>query len=520
MAREVSRVHAILLLALLAIPSAAALEARGSFTVQGRMQVPSPVLEGAPLALALDDGGGLGIDRLVLRASVLNVTIHRSQGVGLIEEAVGPQRGFYVTSGRSNESFVLHNATIRLASVETYGIVGLDADGRARARMETDGLVEAAPALRSTLAAGDRTTDSDAEDDVRYYHAELDRPHLFARGAGDMTFAGPGKVKLFGMTLDVSADESTPRLHLTRSQPSPGVVQDTWAVLRADDLEIEVRSPRSWQAAFLDLRLEWDGEARFRAVEGRVSTPGPTYAAPPGPVSITGAFQGDLLPEARQGNPRGRLDLEGDLARSTLAASGPATAPARAEASLLPWIAVGLVAAAGSAGGALLLLRRRPKDGPDAAAAPVAATAPGASPEALVERAHAFLERGDMRQALHWITRARRVAPTSASVCLTQAFLLGELGEIDQALQAYREAARLAPADAEASLCAARLAHQSGRRPEEVEDLLEQTLARDPSHVQEIEADAFFAGFAGRPRFEHMVETAWKRHVSNLSDPE
>lgn len=512
---------ALALLALIVLPSAAALETEAVFIVQSRIRVASPTIEGPAIALCVVDNHELALDHLVLRAPALNVSVYRSQGVGALESTVTPLAGFYTVLNRRGETFTLHNVTLRLVSQDGFGYVGINGGAGARARLDADVAAFMAPSVRSEISTS-VSSDPDPRDASRYYYAEISQPHVFADGAGPLTFTGPGKAKLYGMVLEWAADENSSRIALGRSSPTPGVIQDTWLVVEGADLHVEVSTPRPWQAAFSQASVDWSGEARFRAVDGRVSTPTLAYTARPGAIAVVGSFHGDIQTEVRRGDPFARFDLQGDLSSTTLAAASAATAPVPAEATLAPWLTLAAAAVvAGAAGGALLLRRRRPTE-KRVAPRPRASPTPdqAATPERCVAQAHAFLEQGDMRQALHWIGLARRAAPTSASVCLTQAFLLGELGEVDQALHAYREAARLAPGDAEPSLCAARLAHQSGRPHEVTEDLLEQALARDPTTVQEIDSDRFFDALSGRPRFDHMVEAAWKRHVANLSEPE
>ena len=137
-----------------------------------------------------------------------------------------------------------------------------------------------------------------------------------------------------------------------------------------------------------------------------------------------------------------------------------------------------------------------------------------------MDKAEERIQAEDFPEALRWLVLARQLAPTSVSVCATQGFVLARLGRVDEALDAYQDASRLAPADGEHALVAARLAHGSGRPAPQVEDLLEVALSRDPSQVEEVERDGFFASLAARPRFEHMVDSAWRRFVGDLSSPD
>ena len=512
MAREVL---AALFLATALLPVAQALEARGSFIVEGPLALPSSTTaSGEGIAFFLDfDKRPVGL--LVLQAAEVEVTQFWRETTGAV--VAGSQ--VKVSAGQvTNQTRVLHNATFTLVSSQKVGYVGADLrEGRSGLRLTAESGGAVTGATRTVFVSANSTNKTPSADEWHEYHATVARPHLRAEGRGAAEVEGAGRVKVSGLELEVVSDEGRMRLRTGRHETSPLHVEDSWLVLKSDAFALEVRSEAVWRTALSEAAASWSGTVTFRPVQGALATEGDTYSAEGGRVSLRGTFETSLRPELDAGGARLRLDIHGDLADTTLATASRPAAPVARDLGVLPWLGlgVGLAAVSALAGGAILRRRAaRPRP------APAAARASEASAERCVGQAEACLLEGDFRKALHWILQARRAAPTSASVCSTQAFILAELGRVDEALRAFQDAARLAPAEGEHALSAARVAQQAGRPAHLVEDLLEQALARDPSFVEEIENDGLFSDLAGRPRFDHMVESAWRRFTSDLSEPE
>ena len=498
------------LVALSALPQAAALDATGSFSVVGGIEFPQgSVLQGSPLALFLrgDAAQEPTFAEFRFTASEMTVWVVQEERLEVDGGLLAPG---YLSLSKRNDTYVLHNVTVSLLDQRPGAFVGADLSRGGLLALEGGGSVEARD--RSALASHEATNPS-ASRDLPYYHREIREPHLLSAMPGGVRYEGGLSVKMSNMVLLLDAEENATRI-VAESDPPEGATGRnfrSWVVLESRDAVLEATSEQPWSAALVDGEVEWSGQVRFRCVSGALTAAGRTSRTTAGPVALDGAFAGSLLPDVGSGLARGLLTMRGELATSTMAASANGVASLGPSPFLLPWLALvgGTVVAVGA--GALVLRRRR--------RAPVAATL-GSTPEECVQRANDLIQAGYYTAATRWLAKARRLAPTSASVCASQAFVLGEVGKVEEALQAYLEASRLDPSEGEHALSAARLSHKAGRRPELVEDLLEQALARSPRLVEEIESDGYFEGLAGRPRFDHLLERAWRRHTANLSAPD
>lgn len=507
---------AVALVLAVMLPQAAALEATGSFAVAGDIQFPEgTAVHGAPLVVFRNEryGGPLALADFEVHAETLRVSRHRSDGVYADTGVMSLGTDYQLTSGHAD--YTLHNVTVRLVAEDAEGHLALEAAEGARFAFFAGASVAMEARHHTVLASGD-SADGRGAPTFSYYRNEVAKEHLLLSGPGRVHVEGPARLVVYGLTVSLDADENQTEVDTgpSPSRTGAGTSAQTWLVLEADGLSADLSSRGAWQVAAKDATVEWTGPTVFRCIRGELSTSDGRYAATPRPVSLEGAFVGALWPEGKGRAVYARLEVQGELSRTTLEAAADAVVPRAPGPSLLPWLAVGAAVAVAGAGGALAWRRgARPPPAPEPVADAFAA-------EECVDKADELIQRGAFDEALGWITHARRLAPTSASVCATQAFLLGEAGRVDDAIAAYREASRLAPAEAEYALNAARLAHQAGRPAEVVEDLLEQALARDPAQIPEVERDGFFRDLASRPRYEHMAERAWARFVADLSGPD
>lgn len=495
-------------------PLVGAQETEGSFVARGAVSLSPDSEVGGPLLAALLHQPIVGNDIVSCSFTATRVVVHEYS-----LNAIGSPVAGYVHQGAQRVgTYEFTNPRVRLVPIQSPSHVGLDPMGVASATL-TFASEGATTARDHSVIESDAYLPAHSRYDVEYYHRQVDALHMLSEGPGVLAVEGAVVAKVYGMRAILESDEGT-RIFDTgmfEARPDATVPEGTlmrvrWIVVEAEEISLTAESLARVTIATSHVQGVSAGSISFHAESGRIENGTGSREVPDGSVRLDGTYEAVLVPALQADELLTSVRLHGQPPAGRLDAGTQGTA-VPVGVGAFPWLVVlGAVAACGVGVGALQLRRRaRP-------AAPAVADAEF-SAEDCYRQAEAQIEAGDFAKALGWIERARRLAPTSVAACATHAFVLGELGRFEEALRLYQEASRLAPSEGEHALSAARLALQAGRPRDVVEDLLEQALSREPSLVEEVEAEAAgsFAALAGRSRYDLLVQAAWRRHLAGLS---
>lgn len=523
---------AAILAATLLLPVAAGAPAEGLFTVEGEVRVPSGAyLETTPLGIFL--GGTkqadppLDFTSFLIQADSLEL-VERTKKRAAASIPIRDQPATLPSMPGSDtvSSRTLRNVTITIEGTLGKGYVAIEnTSSTSHTSLLGAGPAALASVTRSDFSSSNISVGEGVDANPAYYRI-VSSPHALVSAPGELSFEGEGKMKLYGMTLALSHDESDQGDDRIRTggwyeteggleeSPEAGFYIQSWVIITGGNLRFQASSPQGWKLAGGETLLDWHGAAAFRATSGTLETPSTVYGASrSSPILLDGTFQA-TLETVGVNTVSSRLQVTGDLDQTNLPVTQTkAVLPTPGGASTLLW--VGLIVGVAVAAGGVVQWRRRAGSRAVAAAVVPAAPEPILSPamaaEYYVGLAEQALQFDDHAKALHWISLAREASPTSSDVATTMAYVLGELGEYDEALAMYEEASRLDPSEGEADLNAARLAARAGKPAEVIEALVLRALDRSPEFVFDVEEDLEFRPLAVRASFREALARAWDR---------
>lgn len=521
-------VAAFILAATLLLPAAKAAPAEGLFSIQGDIRLPEGAyLRSEPLGIFLGGTGQsdppLDFTGFLLQAEELGLTIYETKNTAAsLPTHDHPATAPYPIDGKDQTVRTLSNATITVQGRLEKGYVALEnASASSAASLLSTASALLTSVARTEFADANATVGGESVDANPTYYRVLSTPHALSTAPGHLSFDGSAKLKLYGMTLRVVADDGPHTIRTggwyetqdVQGVPQAGVYVQRWVVLTGEGIRFQASSTQEWRLAGGATALDWQGEATFRATSGTLETPDAVYGISQDasrPTSLDGTFQATLGTRG-SGAVTSELRVVGELAQTNLpVAQSKSILSTPSGSSVLLWLGLAVGVAVGA--GTFVHWRRH-----GAARAPVAPPveelplSPALAAEYYVGLAEQALQFDDHAKALHWISLAREASPTSSDVATTMAYVLGELGQYDEALAAYEEASRLDPWDGEADLNASRLAAQAGKPPEVVETLVVRALERTPEFVFDVEEDLEFRPLAMRPAFREALARAWDR---------
>lgn len=432
-------------------------------------------VQGACHALLIhSEKAPLRLDRATITGANVRIIDHA------LEWIEGPYGDAYVVDRPIRDDYVAKNARITLAPGQR-GHLGLHPQDHCEATYTPDqpaAAIATSDSHLTTLNDGSLAPDNNPPDAYYYGHRQIGK-HVLATGTGHVTLRATGTVQIMGAVVLVNADNTAPKRHETGhfADDRPITYGETrWITIQGDNLTLDLASPRIPILAAYHT-LQGDGFV----VDGT----GATFT-PPSRNPLLGA-----LPT------NGGLPLAGGTLLLALLIAGT---------------------------GAHLLHRhrrlQRAHDAHDPTLLAVHDPHEEWDAEECLARAETHIENERFDRALPWIERARLLAPTSSTATATHAFLLGILGHHDKAIDLYEQASLLAPHDGEHLLAAARLAHQTGKPPETVEDLLQRALDRDPNLIREFDPEDEFQDLSERDPFQAILGHAWERVLGERADGE
>lgn len=515
-----ARVAPFLVAALLLLPAASAIPAKGTLTTaKGLVLPPETLLSGAGMGFYLGSlHATLPLESLVIRAEQLKVTeyaIHfiEADAPGLPYPA-GAERGRDEPRER-----VLNNVTLTLDGGLQYGYVAVESsplDSTLRLFSTSSSELQGLDSTTWRFTPGVEETRSDRDDG---YARVLHGSHVAVSASGLIELDGKAKLKLLGMTLAVTSDEGSTIFRTGDFWETETPVRERttrWITIHSDSLALAATADAPWLAAASEIDASWEGTATLKSASGRLTSDSAAYDAVRSDVHLTGSFVSGIFPVPKDDEVNTLVRLDGDLHDTSLRAVATQRAPIGSQ-SIWPLLLVGIALVAGGSTVGMLLFRggakkSDPPVGQDTGTGALPLNAPPQmTAEYYVGLAEQALQFEDHVKALHWITLARQTAPTSAHVATTMAYVLGELGHYEEALEAYEEASRLDGTDGEADLNAARLACQAGQPVEVVERFLLRALERSPEHVVDVEDDPELRLVMERPAVRKGIRAAWDR---------
>lgn len=492
--RKSSTVLAVLLLVLL-VPAAAAtsgeLEAR-SLVLPESAAVSGPVAD-VWLADTSDVTG------FAVTAPHAHLEVYELQSIEVRSNPEGPGVGQPLSKDPSMKPYELQNVTITLIPGRQAGWAGIQpSTGATHPSLTAQG--ESIVAARPSGVEGNDAQHASREPDPDFYNVghEIGQPYVEWQGTGGFTLRGSSFVKLVG--LDVDVRDATQSFTLATGQfrdDSVAVHNHTfrWASLWLDDATLLVQTRGGVLVAFDQAQANWDGMTLLDLVGGTVDLNGASYAVTPGQGRMSGSFQSFLAPSVTDPT-RTSIQFSGDIASASFARlppSGPSSPLGGWDAR---WLILGVGLVVGGAGAAVVTARiaRSRRE--------------GLGLEELVELGNIAAEDGRFGEALDWVRRARKLAPTSESLAIDEGFFLESLGMLDEAALLYQEASRLEKGG-EGDFALARLAMSHGGSLAEAETRLVRALQRQPTLVYEI--DETFAPLRRRPGAEAAIGQALSR---------
>lgn len=409
------------------------------------------------------------------------------------------------------------NLRVELAGPPTAGYVGLAVNRTSSWRMDATSHASAEPREETDLMSEAAITNPQTKHSEEYYYQKIQGLHVLLESPGTLTFQGGASLKARGLPLRMISAEGD-ALFDTRNGPgtTPVGYEVRWIVIESREITVEISSGQQWQAASKAISLRWAGDCVLDSLGGSIQTGEGVHPIGAGMGVIRGTFESSVVPALAGERPVLQMSFRGDLDSTTYAPSASQARIATLAPGSITLALVAVTVASTAGGGTFLLLRARRRQAatrPPPPPPPLEADpAPPAdlTPELCVSLAETQVQTECWPRALHWITLARQMCPTSATVRATEAFVLGELGQTEEALAAYEEASRLDPEEGEHDLNAARLALRRGHPVEVVEAFVLRALARSPHLVGEVEPDdALMEALGGRPAFRAAVVEAW-----------
>lgn len=508
-------------IAILLLPTVAAVAGEGEFSIEGGTFLPTEAeIRLQPLAVFTNDTRGL--HDLRLEAGEVRLTEYEERFVvgapGPMGVRVSEDNGPVLVSIRT-----LHDVHLHLSEASREGTLGIYPGPAALARL----LSASAPVIegRAETHVGNQRDVSGGEADRSdfYYEQNLRHPHLLVHAQGTLLYEGAGALKLMGPDVLVSSrDEPVFKLETgerrtgrTPDEAAPAVDEHVlrWAIVEFADARLEMATRSEWAIAAKGVDADWRGPALFTPQEGFLNTPRGSYVVEGKPARLTGELSGRFLPRLSGGEVTTLLQVQGDVEHTTLRlVEGPLGPRLMKDPDFQPLrlLVVASVVGVGVMAGGVSWLRRHPLAVlPRRREAPHAESLPFTVEDCMAAAAEAADDE-DWPRAAEWLVRVRRLAPTSARTCADLAHAYCQMGQWEEGLRMYDEASRLS-VDGEADFNAAVVALENGLPVEDVEERLVRALHRSPNYVVDVETDPSFAPLRGRPSFERIMREAWER---------
>lgn len=504
-------------LSVLGVPTALAAEAHGDVLVSS-FSLPADAQAGGELKVAMLNHMKHPLPLSHFRIEAASMRVH---------EYEAPHLDAQVTQLRTEtrqRSYNLTNVAITLGGETQLGYVAAVADHGSTWTISGSQPLSFESREETTLTSDRATAASASRPSDRFFVQHLRGAHVLAEGAGSVVLEGSGVLKIFGLPLILTSDENVSYFKTGRFQESPlAQVEYRWVYIEATEFRIETVSPLEWLIASGQGSAQWNASFALDSLGGSLWTDEGRIDVRPGTGAISGSFSSSFVPLVVHGQCAIQMALLGDFDSTTYPYGERTSAPRAPPLAGSDAFTSLMVALTVAGGGALLALHRirAPRAGRQDGAAAVHPSAPpppaidaaslhDLTPELCVSLAETQVQMECWPRALHWITLARQMCPTSASIRATEAFVLGEMGQTEEALAAYEEASRLDPEEGEHDLNAARLALRRGQPVDVVEAFVLRALARTPGLVAEVEPDdALTEALGVRPAFRAAVVEAW-----------
>lgn len=422
-----------ILLALLLVPTAWAEPAEGSLFVEGPLLLDAAgALDFTPLAIYTNRSADL--EGFVLETPRL--TVYRYNWSFAETDLVATRLA--TRTGGVEAKYVLTNVTVTQTDDDPIGYFGVY-PGRTMG-----GSLAFAPgsvftaSLPQTLGNSPIAEETPTPD--RYaFGLPVRANHILAEASGTLALSGPGAVKAEGLDLrfDASENVTVVRTGISRSASTPAATEryEAWVFLEWSEGTLSLGSRGGLQVASAQFDGRFEGGFVASDATGTVSTAGHTYEARGTETAVRGDFAVELLASTSR-EAKMAVSLAGDLSDTSIA--GRARVEPGVSGQGVGW-GVGLVVLGVAVGAAAFAFHRvRSARGP-------------LDLEEYRELAIQAMEAGRHGEALEWLERARRLAPSSAALLLDEAHCRGEMGDLEGALSSYDEAERLSPNDGEAA---------------------------------------------------------------------
>lgn len=330
-----TRVAAIATLLAIAffLPSAAAQQAAGTFTVSDTRFPAGGAAAVEPLALL--DNATSGETLFSGHAAVATVCLYeKARTVAQTPLKDTPVEEIATQSSDTTEDCSqFTNPTFRLISGgEHAGWFGIHPKNDTRVSVTPSKPYNVESRVASTLTNRDGNTASASSEEGPAWDAYIARisgDHLATAVEGAIEVSGDGALKLLGMDLEVSGDEGTLEYRTGTFDESGPVHTRTYRWLYVDfesaTLVLESTGPVTIAAKTMDSEI--NGEIRFVATEGRLACSGASYQPRPRQLeTLRGVFSASLHPISNAAT----LTVEGQLVATSLQRSAVPTSPLQA----------------------------------------------------------------------------------------------------------------------------------------------------------------------------------------------
>lgn len=403
------------------------------------------------------------------------------------------------------------NATVTVGATNTDGFLGLYP---ADARITIDGVEPIRITSRAQGTLKSHTAATDDTPDLERYHQTLDEPHLYIAGRGVVQIDGGWAAKVMGPTLRFSAAEGTKEVETGEFHPSPGETIFRWVYLEVSEGSLSFQTRAApFEVIAPQADATWRGKVTLSVLSGWVEDDSTRRTSSPGEVvSLTGELHATLNPTEVDGRMATLIELQGDLASTSLRPDATAWAPVpRGSPLVLVLVLGGALILTGGLAGTLLGKRRHARednpDGPeDEAPVTVREIEPGSVEDFVSQAREASV---DLRwgDALKHVRRARSLAPTSIALRQDEAFYLAKLNQNEEAYAIAQEAARLSE-DGEDDIDAAHYATKARRPDSEVEAWVLSGLRKTPSAWRMAESEKSLTHILKRGAVRGALRTA------------